>query len=523
MVSLVSPIRALGLGLLLAGTALAGWLPIDSITNRGTSDMTCQSNARSVASDAAGNIHVVWRGRVSGTYQVWYSGRDAASGQWTPDTALTSVAGGVCDPACALGPDQALLVAWNDSASGTLHLLTRDTTGRWTRLDSLVGRQNDGMVSLCLDSSGKIHAVWRGSDISGSFVCYASHGDTGWSRPDTLTANGMHGSWPSITCSPGDAAMAVWVGSGGYSIVSRRCIADSWQDPEVVYDGYAADPCVAWGADSFYAAWLGGNYPTQHVLARARSVYGWSDTAKLNVWRVGQPGVSIAADVDGALHVAWSGYDSASQNYNHIQYAVRPSAGVWQRQQRLDSADADRLRVSVSARGGMVQVAWTELAPSVPAVRLRRYERIHDVGALRIEQLADTVDSGAVAWLRGWLKNYGDFVETEVPVWLTFSGYADVETLPWIIPEDVDRIQFDSTALTARGLQVVSCSTALVGDAKPANDAVHDSFFVRVCDVGADSILAPDSTVYDAVLVPRVRVRNRGNTVRSVLLCLSPV
>ena len=89
------PFRSLGLGLLLAGIALAGWQPIDSITNRDTSDMATQSNARSVACDAAGNIHVVWRGRIAGAYQVWYSGRDATSGQWTPDTTLTSVVGGV--------------------------------------------------------------------------------------------------------------------------------------------------------------------------------------------------------------------------------------------------------------------------------------------------------------------------------------------------------------------------------------------------------------------------------------------
>jgi len=58
--------RLPGLSLLLVGTVLAGWQPLDSITYRDTSDISSQSNARSVACDAFGNIHVVWRGRVGG-------------------------------------------------------------------------------------------------------------------------------------------------------------------------------------------------------------------------------------------------------------------------------------------------------------------------------------------------------------------------------------------------------------------------------------------------------------------------
>ncbi len=511
---MTTSVRSLGLGLLLAGVALAGWQPIDSITNRDTSDISCQSNARSVATDVAGNVHVIWRGRVAGTWQPWYSYRDASTGEWSRDTILRVVSGGVADPACVAGPDESFCVGWNDGASGTLHLLRRDSAGLWSELDSVPGQQGDSMVSVCADDSGAVHAVWRGSDLAGSLVCYASHTDTGWSRPETLTAGGVHGSWPSIACSPGDTVMAVWVGSSGQSIVSRRRVAGSWQVPETVYVGASANPCVSWGPDSFYVVWLSGMKPNQHVLIRARSTSGWADTAKLNGWRVEQPGVSVAADKDGTLRVVWLGLDSVNRSYPTVQYRHRPAGDTWHAQQFLDTEFGDRLRTSVSASQGRVQVVWS-YSPTpgggTYSVRLRRYEQLHDVGVMRIVQPSDTVDSGAVVQPAAWVKNYGDIGESSVPVRFNFDGYADSETLSSLVPGETAWVGFDSVAVDVRGWKVTACSTSLAGDANRGNDAARDSFFVRVRDVGADSILAPADTVLDTLLIPRVRVRNWGN------------
>ncbi len=504
--------RSFGLGLLLAGVAVAGWQPIDSITKRDTSDLTCQSNARSVVSDAAGNIHVVWRGRVDGVWQPWYSCRDASTGGWSPDAVLDTVLGGIYDPACILGPDQSLYVGWNDSVSGTLHLMKRDMAGRWTELASLAGQPGDSMVSLCADGSGSIHAVWRGSDIGGSCVCYSSHTDTGWSRPETLTA-GTYGSWPSIACSSGDTAMAVWVGSSGYSIVSRRRVSGSWLGPEVVYDGRAVNPCVAWSGDGFHLVWLAGNSPAQHLLVRSRSDSGWSDTTRLSAGRVGQPGVSIAAEADGALHVAWVGGDSSGPESTHVQYRTRLSEGAWQRQMKLTAGSVNPQRVSMAAGGGRVQVAWSDQQP-LPrglAVRLRRYERVHDVGVPRIERPTGVLDSGAVVQPAAWVKNYGDFPESGVPVWLRFAGYENRKLTGSLAPGDSAPVAFDSETLVVRGPNVVTCSTALASDNNPANDTVRGTFFVRVLDVAAIRIESPPATVDsgDAV-VPEAWVRNLG-------------
>ncbi len=512
---MTSLVRPFGLGLLLAGIALAGWQETDIITNRDTSDITAQSNARSVACDAAGNIHVVWRGRIGGIWQLWYSHLDAGDTLWAPSETLTNTAGGVCDPSCLVGADQSFYVGWNDSLTGTIRLMRRDPTGQWDSLESLAGEPGDSMVSLASDNSGVLHVVWRREGSPWPAVYYASYRESGWSGVDTVAAGAA---WPSVAGSPDGTVMVTWSeATSPNRIMSRRRVAGEWQPEEVVYNASrGSNPSVTCGGDSFYVAWLSGQFPNQHALVRACSASVWSDTTRLNVWRVVQPGISIAADVDGALCVAWSGYDAGSPSMTQVQYRARPAGGSWQSPESLTTAPSgDRMRVSVSARQGSVQVAWSDW-PTLslpPAVRLRRYEQLHDVGALYV--LPDTVDSGTAVAPRGWLKNCGDFAEVNIPVWLSFSGYCDVETLPRLAPDDVDRVQFDTTILTSRGLHAVLCSTALAGDAKPANDAVRDSIFARVRDVSLDSILAPDSAVYDTLLTPCVRARNCGNVVAS--------
>ena len=501
-------VRLFGLGLLLAGSALAGWQPVDSITNRDTSDLTAPSNARSVACDAAGNIHVVWRGRLGARRQVWYSRYDAPSGHWSRNETLTSSPEGVCGPTCVLGSNGNFYVSYEDSASGMLHLLRRDQTGVWTRLDSLAGQQGDSMVSLCSDNSGTLHVVWRTEGSPSSAVRYVSYGQNGWSSVYAVAASA---SWPSIACSPGDTIMAVWVGSSG-SILSRLRVSDSWLDSEVVYVGGAANPCVAWSRDTFHVAWLASDYPNQHVLVRSRSEYGWGDTTRLSAGRVAQDGVSIAAEADGALHVAWVGGDSSGPESTHVEYRTRPSGATWQSQLKLTAGPVNPQRVSMNAGDGRVQVAWSDQQPtSGLVVRLRRYELVHDVGVTRIVQPAGVVDSGTVVQPTAWVRNFGDLPEVNVPVRFSFTGYQGLETLAAIAPGETTLVVFDSSIVAVRDSTVATCSTSLAGDAKAGNDAARDTFFVRVQDVGVSAIVVPEDTVDVDSLVPVIRMRNMGN------------
>ncbi|MCX6842830.1 MAG: hypothetical protein NTX53_11160 [candidate division WOR-3 bacterium] len=511
MIAMPPLVRLFGLGLLLAGSAVAGWQPIDSITNRDTSDLTAQSNARSVACDAAGIIHVVWRGRQGARRQVWYSRYDAPSGHWSQNATLTNSPEGVCGPACVLGSNGDFYVSYEDSASGMLHLLRRDQTSVWTRLDSLAGQQGDSMVSLCSDNNGTLHVVWRTEGSPSPAVRYVSYGQNGWSSVDTVAAGAT---WPSIACSPEGTVMVVWWASGN-QVLSRRRVGNDWLAVEVVYNtDLSRDPCVSWGADSFYVAWLAGSLTRERAMVRSWCNNGWGDTAKVSTTYVGQAGVAVAVEEDGALHVVWSGNDSSSPSYNQIQYRTRPAGDTWLAQEHLTvGANGTRERVSLAARDGRVQVAWSDQpAPSEPfAVRLRRYERVHDVGVMRIARPAGVVDSGTVVQPAAWVKNFGDLPEVNVPVRFSFGAYQNQKLVPALAPGETASVVFDTDTAIVRGWNVVTCSTGLTGDANTGNDAVRDSFFVRVQDMAATAIVVPEDTVDTDSLAPIVRVHNMGN------------
>ncbi|MBM3315172.1 hypothetical protein FJY71_04935, partial [candidate division WOR-3 bacterium] len=120
------PIRALLAAVLLAGTAAAGWLDVESITNRAdTSDLTCENNARAVVCDPFGRIHVVWRGEVDEALQVWYMRCPQDSTRWRDTTILSSDTAHASGPCLALDSFGDLHVAWTSGES--LRVATRDS------------------------------------------------------------------------------------------------------------------------------------------------------------------------------------------------------------------------------------------------------------------------------------------------------------------------------------------------------------------------------------------------------------
>ena len=105
-----------------ASAGFGGWMPEERLTFRpDTSDRTTNHNARALAVDPAGNVHAVWYGGDSTVWQVWYSGRDRATGEWSVDTMLSDGPDDAVRPAIAADDSGGLHVAWQvgPEASGT--------------------------------------------------------------------------------------------------------------------------------------------------------------------------------------------------------------------------------------------------------------------------------------------------------------------------------------------------------------------------------------------------------------------
>jgi hypothetical protein len=500
-----------------AGVALAGWQPIDSITNSpGISDFTCENNGRSAACDQSGNIHVVWRTGYRDSASVRYRRWDAASRGWSSEATLWSGPSG--DPALGLDTLGNLWVAW--TSGSCLRLMRRQVeTGAWETKESLPGSQYDTAVSISVDVSGAVHAVWERAVAGNCQVRYAEYGSGGWTRAESLGMSLTAVGRPSLAVADGGDLLAVWASSGSPNpLLVRRRTGTAWLAPETLYrTARASSPCVCGDTgSSFHVVWIAGSSP-QAIVYRCLRSGQWDDTVRLTTSQYTKTGPSICR-VDGALHAAWAGLDSSAQTYPQVFWRSRDSTGQWQPQRLMTSGEGQRSRVTVYGGAGTIQVTWTEaqtqLLPS--DVRMCRYENLHDVGALRIDWPPSIVDSGTVLPPKAWVTNYGNLTELNIPVRFSFDGYCDVETLPFLAPYDVDRVFFDSTVLRVRGVHVVRCSTAMAGDAKPSNDAVSDTFFVRVQDVAVRSVLVPIDTVWEDTITPCLSVSNLGNVPESL-------
>ncbi len=502
----------------------AGWLAIESITNRPDArDITCWNNARSVVADPAANLHIVWRGEVGSKFQVWYSRWDERERRWSADTVISQDTTDAGDPAIACDSSGNIFVAW--ITSGVLKLKRRNfISGEWDELDTLFLGGNDSAVSFTIDRNGVKHFVWLrllGGDINR--ILYVAHQEDGWTGIDTLARSGvMVNSRPSISCDPVADLMVVWHQSlpNLYGIIARRWVNGVWREPETVYVGPGCKlPSIYWASDSFFVGWVAGVAGTtdNSIICRVRGQSGWGDTIQVCPYSTGdKTGPSVSADPDGNIYVAWGGADPLAGDSNRVFFRQRRCSGVWDTVIALSSfgfPGLGRNRITTVVRSGKVQVAWSEFGGPGREwdVRLRRYEMVHDVGVMRIEQVLDTVDSAGVVMPAVRVVNCGDFFEESVNVYFRWrdsvAGFKRVS----VAAGDSVRVVFDSIFVDGRGRETFSCSVAVFNDINPGNDVVRGSAFVRVLDALTEVIITPVGRINEGLLRPRVRIKNRSN------------
>jgi hypothetical protein len=140
--------------------------PGDSADTRVSNDPDA-SELPAAGTDAAGNLHVVWK---SGSDAVRYARRDASSGTWSVSSAVsadTAVVSGA--PALTVGGDDAVHVVWPDGREGGRALWTRvrNPTGTWSNEFRLTPPA-EGADEPSLDTApdGTIHLVWHDGRVS---------------------------------------------------------------------------------------------------------------------------------------------------------------------------------------------------------------------------------------------------------------------------------------------------------------------------------------------------------------------
>jgi hypothetical protein len=100
-----------------------------------------------------------------------------------------------------------------------------------------------------------------------------------------------------------------------------------------------------------------------------------------------------------------------------------------------------------------------------------------DVGVVQRLAPAESVYFGDTTAPRAVVQNFGSAEQTFVVRFSVGDGYEDADSLT-LAPGQSDTIRFEDWSPESLGTFSVTCSTELVGDMDPANDAVHGSVVV---------------------------------------------
>jgi hypothetical protein len=136
---------------------------------------------------------------------------------------------------------------------------------------------------------------------------------------------------------------------------------------------------------------------------------------------------------------------------------------------------------------------------------------ILDVGVEQILAPVGNVDSGSVATPAAIIRNFGNQAAT-FPVKFRIGGLFSDSTILTLAVGEADTVQFSAWTAAPRGTYLVKCTTALVNDSNPSNDAQTAIVTVEVHDASAIQILAPRGFLRTGdIVTPQAVVKNLGS------------
>jgi len=145
-------------------------------------------------------------------------------------------------------------------------------------------------------------------------------------------------------------------------------------------------------------------------------------------------------------------------------------------------------------------------------LRWRDILKIHDVAPIQITSPASVVDSATTIIPQIKIKNYGDFSES-FPVYLNIGNlYFDTLFLSNLPARSETIVNFSSCQMNFRDSILVIAQTNLSSDQYRQNDTLRKKVFVRVKDIGIDTLILPETASVGETLSFLVKIKNYGNS-----------
>ena len=323
-----------------------------------------ESNARSIAAGATGDLHVVWYDRRHGwaNEEIYYKAFEG--GSWGPDVRLTDDPSDSEHPAIALSDDGSIHVVWKDRRDGNAEIYYKKHNGsNWgadMRLTNAEGASGYPAIAVY---GATINLVWHDGRAGNHQIYYKRYNGVAWESEYRISTN-IDGwsQWPSIAVDEAGNLHVVWKGNIAYGadtdIYYRRFAEGNWKTPVVLTDdpGNSFCPCIWAGpGDDLHVTWYDDRAANYKIFYKHFDGLSWGPD--INVTSEGWYAkyASVGADDSGLVHIVWQDQRTGNNEIHYRNY----DGLVWSDPLRLTRADGySGMPCLALCPAGLVHLVW---------------------------------------------------------------------------------------------------------------------------------------------------------------------
>ena len=359
--------------------AIPGWEEDRRLTRSGASSTTSINFARSVATDEAGRVHVVWVEEDAGGAVPFYKRSIDAGESWGPPIRLGEGAAQAFNPSVAAARGS-VYVAWQRNGPGGSQIYFRRSTdgGVHWRPEQQLTEEMAGSPSIATEGA-TVHVVYGrplGPDEIDIFHRRSLDGGATW-EDEVRISDLAYNSWVPTVAVAGDHVYVAWADT--VHAPSPCCDKEeeyfarssdqgaTWSAPVRLTADPPGAPASSWApslaADgtSVWIVWFDERSEGWEIYTKRSQDYGvnWSADRRLTFSSGAAVRPSIARH-GGELFVAY--WDNPPGEAEEIFLLHSPDRGTsWDAPERLTEAPGGSILASIAAGEQGAHVVWTDV------------------------------------------------------------------------------------------------------------------------------------------------------------------
>ena len=267
------------------------WTQHKNISNNSGSSYTSDN-----AICDSGNIHVVWYDNTPGNYEILYRRSEDNGNTWSQKTNISNSAGLSYVPAIATDSAGNIHVVWYDTTYGDWEILytkSEDNGSTWTQPTNLSDNTGHSYhPDIATDSAGNINVVWEDTTPTNRQILFTRSEDGGstWIQPKNVSNTSDSSENPAISTDSAGNIFVIWHDKtpGNFDILFSRSTdsGSTWIQPKNVSNntGNSYSPVLSTdSAGNINVVWFDTSPGNRDILYSRSINNGGSWTQPLNI------------------------------------------------------------------------------------------------------------------------------------------------------------------------------------------------------------------------------------------------